>query len=58
MIRIPTGAMPKTTARTITLIAGLIVFGASFIPALAPFATLLRELGIGGAALGTTLGKP
>jgi hypothetical protein len=57
MIRIPTGSVPKNTARTLTLLLGLGALGVSFIPALAPFATALRELGLAASGLGTTLGK-
>lgn len=55
MIRIPTGAMPKNTARTLSLIFGVATVVVSFF---APqYATLLRELGIAASGLGLTLGK-
>lgn len=55
MIRVPTGAMPKNTARTLSLIFGVATVAVSF---LAPqYSTLLRELGIGLSGLGLTLGK-
>lgn len=57
MIRIPTGPVPKNTARVLSILAGLAAIGLSFVPALAPFATPLREFGIGAAGLGTALGK-
>lgn len=58
MIRIPTGRMPKNTARTLTLILGVAGIATSFVPVLAPFATPLRELGALLSGLGLTLGKP
>jgi len=57
MIRIPTGPVPKNYARTITLILGVAGIGVSFIPALAPLAVPLRELGSLLGGLGLTLGK-
>lgn len=56
MIRIPTGRMPKSTARTLSLVFGLATVVVSFF---APqYSELLREVGIGLGALGLTLGKP
>lgn len=57
MIRIPTGTMPKNTARTLTLILGVAGLAVSFVPVLAPFAVPLRELGALLSGLGLTLGK-
>ena len=56
MLRIPTGKVPKNTARNISILAGVIALGLSFIPQLAPFSTVLREVGIGATGLGTALG--
>lgn len=58
MIRIPTGTVPKNTARTVTLILGVAGIAVSFVPALAPLRVPLRELGILLGGLGLTLGKP
>lgn len=57
MIRIPTGSMPKNTARTLTLIVGLAGIATSFVPVLAPFAVAVREVGALLTGLGLTLGK-
>lgn len=57
MIRIPTGKVPKNTARTVSMVLGIAGVVVSFVPALAPFAVPLRELGAVLAALGLTLGK-
>ncbi len=57
MIRIPTGTVKKNTARTVTLLLGIAGVAVSFIPALAPFAVPLRELGALLGGLGLTLGK-
>lgn len=57
MIRIPTGSVPKNAARTVTLLLGIAGVAVSFIPALAPFAVPLRELGALLGGLGLTLGK-
>ena len=54
MLRIPTGKIPKNTARTISILAG---FASGIASLLWPAqSTLFRELGIAGVALGTALG--
>ncbi len=58
MIRIPTGALPKDKARTISLLLGLATIATSFVPLLAPYAGAVREVGALLTALGITLGKP
>lgn len=57
MLRIPTGPVKKDTARTVSIALGVLAIMASFVPAFAPAAVLLREIGIGAAGLGTALGK-
>lgn len=57
MIRIPTGKVPKNTARTVTLLLGLASIATSFVPVLAPFATAVREAGALLTGLGLTLGS-
>jgi 4-hydroxybenzoate polyprenyltransferase len=55
MIRIPTGPVPKNTARTVSLVLGVLAGVASF---LAPqYSGLLREIGMVLTPLGITLGK-
>jgi len=55
-LRIPTGRMPKNTARTLTLILGVTALGLSFVPALSAIPGL-REFGLAATGLGTTLGR-
>ena len=55
MIRIPTGTIPKNTARNISLVLGLLTGAASVV---APqYSGILRELAALLAGLGLTLGK-
>ena len=56
MIRIPTGKVPKNTARTISILLGVGALIASFVPAFAAVSMPLREFGIGATGLGTALG--
>ncbi len=57
MIRIPTGPVSKNTARNVSLLLGLAAIATSFIPVLAPYAVVVREVGVLLGGLGLTLGK-
>ncbi len=54
-IRIPTGAVPKNTARNVSFILGLTGVVASFF--FPQYSELVREAGILLGGLGLTLGK-
>ncbi len=56
-IRIPTGTVPKNTARTVTFLLGVASLAVSFFPPLAPYASHVRDLGYLLSGLGLTLGK-
>lgn len=55
MIRIPTGTVPKNTARNVTFLLGLASLIASiFAP---QYSEAIQKVGIGLTGLGLTLGK-
>ena len=54
MIRIPTGKVPKNTARSISIFLGVVAGALS--AAFPAHSTLFREIGIGLGALGVALG--